>query len=151
MRRLSSYPRWFFSLLISVLLALLSSGLLLIPSMMEMRLDLAAPFAVDGGLRVGSAALHTTAAFLTMILVGALSIVHMRMGWRRHLNRISGLALLLFLAVLLLSAVGMFYFGDEAFSRVSSIVHTLAGFALTVLFLWHLEHGRRIRAALSQV
>jgi len=149
MRRLSSYPHWFFPLLLVIMIVLLASGVLLIPTMLEMRLAWESPLQISADVRLAGAALHTTVAFLAMILLGALSIVHMRMGWRRHLNRISGIGLLLLFGALLLTAVGMFYFGDEDFSRWSSIVHTVVGFIVALLFFWHLEKGRRIRINLS--
>jgi len=151
MRRLSSYPRWFFPLMISIMLLLLASGVLLVPTMLEMRLAWQSPVQVSADLRLAGAALHTTVAFFAMILLGALSAVHMRVGWKRHLNRISGIGQLLLFGVLLLTSIGMFYFGDENFSRWSSIVHVLIGVAVTLLFCWHMEKGRRIRLRMAAV
>jgi hypothetical protein len=149
MRRLSSYPRGFFPLLIVVMVLLLVSGVLLVPAMLEMRLMWESPVQLGADVRLASAALHTTVAFVAMLLLGALSSVHMRVGWKRHLNRISGIGLLLMYATLMLTATGMFYFGDEDFSRWSSIAHTVIGLVVTLLFCWHLEKGRRIRLRMS--
>lgn len=149
MRRLSSYPPWFFPLLIVVMVTLLITGVLLVPTMLEMRMAWDSPVQVSADLRLASAALHTTIAFAAMILIGSLSAVHMRVGWKRHLNRISGIGLLLLFGILLLTAIGMFYVGDEDFSRWSSVVHSTVGVVVTVLFCWHMEKGRRIRLRLS--
>lgn len=149
MRRLSSYPHWFFSVMLVILLVLLASGLLLLPPMLEMRMEWESPLHVSGDWRLAGAALHSTSAFLSMILLGALSIVHMRMGWRRHLNRISGVGLLILFSVSLLTAIGMFYFGDADLSRVASILHTITGLVIVLLFCWHLEKGRRIRVRMA--
>jgi hypothetical protein len=131
------------------MIALLVSGVLLMPTMLEMRMAWDSPVRVSADVRLASAALHTTIAFATMILIGSLSAVHMRVGWKRHLNRISGIGLMLLFGVLLLTAVGMFYVGDEDFSRWSSVVHTAVGLVITLLFCWHMEKGRRIRLRLS--
>ncbi|WP_346837236.1 hypothetical protein [Microbulbifer sp. SAOS-129_SWC] len=145
MRRLSGYPRWFYAALMITVAALTASGLLLIPNMMELRLDMDAPLHFSGSLRLASAATHSLTAFLTIGLIGALATVHMRAGWHRRQNRVSGLLLVLLFAFLLASAVGIYYFGDMDLSRLSSLSHSLVGLVLVLLFAWHAVVGRRIR------
>ena len=145
MRRLSGYPPWFYGFALTVLAILFASGLLLIPHLMEFRLDMDAPLQVSSGVRLGSAALHSFIAFIAIGLVGALANVHMRAGWHRKLNRTSGLLLLGIFGFLLGSAVGIYYFGDEALSQFASLSHTLVGLALLLFFIWHSLRGRTIR------
>jgi len=145
MRRLSGYPRWFYAALMITVAALTGSGLLLIPNMLELRLDMDAPLHIAGSLRLTSAATHSFTAFLTIGLVGALATVHMRAGWHRRQNRVSGIALVALFFFLLASAVGIYYFGDMDLSRWSSLSHSIVGLVLVLLFGWHAVVGRRIR------
>ena len=145
MRRLSGYPPWFYGFALAVLCTLFGSGMLLIPHLMEFRLDMDPPIEVSSGLRLGSAALHSFIAFIAIGLVGALANVHMRAGWHRKLNRTSGLFLLGIFLFLLASAVGIYYFGDETLSQFASLGHTLVGLALLLFFIWHSLRGRNIR------
>ncbi|WP_226646776.1 hypothetical protein [Microbulbifer variabilis] len=145
MRRLSGYPRWFYSALIAASVGLLASGILLIPTMMDLRLDMEPPVQIPGDLRLTGAAIHCLIAFITIGMVGALATVHMRSGWRRKLNRVSGILLLLLFSFLLLSGTGIYYFGDPELSQLSSLTHTIAGAIIAVLFTWHLAMGLRIR------
>lgn len=145
MRRLRGYPQWFYATSLAVLATLFVSGLLLLPDMLDMRLEWDMPFRIGGGLRITSAALHSTAGFLSLSVLGALATLHVRVGWYHRRNRWSGVTLLVLFALLLVSAIGIYYLGDPAWSRGSSVLHTLAGFALTALFAWHLLNGRRIR------
>ena len=144
MRRMAGYPRGFYGFMIAVFMALVASGLMLLPSMLQMRLDWESPLHVGGDLRLASAALHCVAAFLAMGLLGALSTVHMRAGWHRRRNRVSGVSLLVLLLVLMLTAVGVYYFGDENLSRWSSLIHTVVGLLLVAVVLWHGVIGHRL-------
>lgn len=145
MRRLSGYPHWFYAAIMAVLTILLASGILLLPHMLELRMDMESPVHVSGSVRLGGAALHSFSAFLAIGVIGALATVHMRAGWNRKLNRFSGTTLLGLFFFLLASAVGIYYFGDMDLSRLSSLGHSLVGLALVPLFVWHSIAGRRIR------
>ena len=124
---------------------LLGTGLALLPSMLEMRLDIGMPWRVEGGLRLCAAALHCTAGFLLLGMVGALLAIHVRIGWRRRLNRISGVTLLVLIALMLVTVLGIYYMGDERWSRASSVIHTGAGLLAVGLVVWHSVKGRRLR------
>jgi len=146
-QRLPGYPRWFPGLLLLTLCGLLGSGLWLIPSLLEMRLDMAIDWHGIGAERLLAAAIHALTAFLSLVLAGALAAIHLRIGWRRRLNHLSGTGLLVLFAAAGLSALGVYYAGDESLSLGSSIVHTVAGLASALLCLWHALAGRRLRRA----
>ena len=148
MRRLAGYPRGFYGSLILIFFALISTGLLLIPNMLMMRLDMDIEFGVSGGARLSSAAIHCTSAFLSMLIIGAISTVHIRAGVHRNQNIVTGFSLLTLCLVSLFSAVGLYYFGDEALSIGSSVVHTGSGLLILLLIFWHgisghIIHNRR--------
>lgn len=148
MRRLAGYPRGFYSVLVVVFFALAVTGALLLPHMLTMRLDWDVPMVISGSTRLADAALHCGAAFVIMMLVGALASVHMRAGWHRRENIISGVLLCLLFLLLTATAVGIYYFGDEALSQWSSVIHTVGGLLLVAAVVWHgvvghLIHNRR--------
>src|SRR5256885_2243462 len=102
---MKAYPKGFISLLWWWIFALVPvSGVMLIPAMLEMRLDWSIVFALPSGSRVWVAALHALAAFATLMVLGALLPLHIRHGWRRRLYFKSGLTLMLFAFSLPLTA-----------------------------------------------
>lgn len=147
MKRLAGYPQWFFAVFMLVLTLLLASGIALLPSMLEMRLDIDAPVRISGTARVISAAAHCVTGFLLAGIVGSLLAIHVRIGWRRRLNKISGVVLLVLSIALLVSAVGIYYVGDDGWSRNSSVIHSVAGLLATIVFAWHALKGARLRRA----
>ncbi len=147
MKRLAGYPHWFYAALMTVIAGLLFTGIALVPSMLAMRLDIETPWRVEGSARLLAAAGHCAAGFLLVGIMGSLLAIHVRIGWRRHLNRISGATLLVLLLLLVVSTLGIYYLGDELLSRVSSITHTGAGLLLVSVFVWHSIKGRRLRGA----
>jgi len=137
MRRFAGYPRYFYPLLVLAFVALGASGVLLLPHMLTMRMDWDAPFQVAGDVRLASAAVHCAVAFVAVFLLGELASLHIRSGWRRRRNLASGATLVALFVSLCLSAVGVYYFGDENLSRWSSMIHSAAGLLLVVVVLWH--------------
>ena len=146
MRRLSGYPEWFYQVTITMLAGLLMSAVLLIPNTLEMRLDVDVPIHVTGNYRLFGAVVHSLTGFLSMGLLGALIPLHIRLGWRRRINRFSGCTLLIIFALLLFSAIGIYYIGNPDLSRFVSLFHTLVGLTLILFFIWHSVQGQRIRA-----
>ena len=144
MRRFSGYPRVFYPTPVITQSALLLTALLLIPTLFTFRLDMDSPIAVSGDLRLGSAALHTFFGMATLLITGALTSIHMRAGWVRRENRISGSVLLICLTGLSLSALGIYYFGDEQLSLWSSLAHLLLGGAWVFLLLFHGVRGYQL-------
>ncbi len=147
MRRMSGYPRWFYKVLMLAFLVLLGSGVLLLPHLFSLRLEWEIGWEIASSTRLFSVALHSTFGFLVMAAVGALFSIHMRAGWRRRANIFSGMLLLSLFALMWLSAIGIYYFGDEQFSRWSSIVHVLAAASALLVFVWHHIVGERFRHA----
>lgn len=145
MYRLKGYPRWFHAALLAVLGALLATGMVLVPSMLEMRTDWPSPVHVDGNARQTSAILHSVAGFFAVAALGSLVTLHVRIGWRAARGRVSGVLMLSCFTVLLGTAVVIYYAGDPDWSRYSSLVHTSTGLALAAAFVWHLVSGRRHR------
>jgi len=142
---MKGYPNGFLTALLGALSLMLVTGLLLAPTTLAMRADIALAWRLPGSGRVLTAALHAAGGFLLLLMVGALWSVHMRSGWRRHRQRASGLLLGSVLLALAVSAVAVYYVGDEALGAATAIVHLGLGLLLAGLFGWHWLHGHRAR------
>lgn len=142
MQAMTQYPRWFLPTLLAVLLAVFATGLMLVPTTLAVRAEWDVPWRLGGGSRVWIAAAHSAAAFGIASLVGALWSVHMRSGWRRRRQRSSGLLLGSSMAVLALTAVGVFYLGDERLAAGAAYSHLGLGLLALPTFLWHWLKGR---------
>jgi hypothetical protein len=140
---MSGYPKGFYSVLMIVSVALLASGILLVPTLLAMRLEIDVPWRLETDQRTITAAIHLIAAFAVLAAAGALWAVHMQRGWRMKRNRITGSLLVSTLAVLGLTGAGVYYFGDEGLSKWSSLVHTAAGLAVVLIMSWHMTHGNK--------
>lgn len=150
MRRMSGYPGWFFSALALIFVALFLSGFFLLPTMLEMRLQQYSPIHIDPEYRLMIAASHSAAAFSTVFLLGALSSIHIRQGMRRKLNMRSGLFLVGSFLILILTTLGIFYFGNENFSLAASAIHSVTGLAIIIPLTWHVVNGFSIRWGLQK-
>ena len=88
---------------------------------------------------------HGGVAMATLLLLGALFPLHVRLGWRSGRNRLTGPIMIGFNAVLIVTAFGLYYSGSDAVRPWMSDVHILLGFALPALFVGHVLLGRRSR------
>ena len=84
---------------------------------------------------------HGFSAYLFVLLFGAAMPNHIKGGWHNKRNRISGGAMVLVMALLLLSGLSLYY-GDE--TRDAALwVHWVIGIGLVLLFPLHFIRGRR--------
>ena len=91
--------------------------------------------------------LHGGGAMVTLMMLGALVPVHMRYGWRRRQNLVTGITVSTVNAALIVTAFGLYYLGSEAVRPWMSDVHTALGLAIPVLLVGHIWWGRRTRKA----
>jgi hypothetical protein len=89
--------------------------------------------------------IHGGVAMITLLLLGALFPLHIRLGWRSGRNRITGPAMVAFNALLIVTAFGLYYSGSDLVRPWMSDVHIVLGFALPALFIVHILLGRRSR------
>jgi hypothetical protein len=142
---MKDYPRGFLPALLSVFAATWLSGLLLGPTTLVLRAQWDLPWRLGGAGRLGTAALHVAAAFVLLVLTGALWSLHMRQGWHRRRRRATGGAVAVVLALLALSALGVSYAGDEGLANGAAYLHLAAGVALLGLLARHALRGGRWR------
>jgi hypothetical protein len=87
--------------------------------------------------------LHGGGAMVTLMLLGALVPLHMRHGWRRRRNRITGAIMASCNAAVIATSFGLYYAGSELLRPWMSNVHIGLGLCLPILFVAHVAVGRR--------
>lgn len=87
--------------------------------------------------------LHGLAAMLTLMAIGSLATVHMRLAWQRRKNLSTGLGMLA--AMLWLTATGyaLYYFSSDANGAWLPLLHWTVGLALPAFLVAHIAAGRR--------
>lgn len=140
---MKGYPKHFLWALLPALLFLLLTGLLLAPETLFLKGELDVPWRISGTARIVTAALHAAGAFMVAALMGSLWSVHMRAGWRKKKQRVSGALLAANMVLLALTAVGIYYLGDEGLGPLAALAHLGLGLALVPPFIWHWVKGRR--------
>ncbi len=95
-------------------------------------------------------ALHGLAAMLSLLTLGAVSVLHVRASWRRRRNRSSGLLVVCSLILLVVTAFALYYVGQETFRDLASLVHLIIGLALPLILLTHLLLGIRSRQTFDE-
>lgn len=90
---------------------------------------------------------HGGGAMLALLILGALVPLHVLPSWRRGRNRISGMSICALMIVLIVTAFGIYYAGDDQWRAVLSGTHKVVGLASPMLLAGHIWLGRRTRSA----
>jgi hypothetical protein len=86
---------------------------------------------------------HGVAAYAFLIVGGAMIPVHVTLGWNTKRNLKTGLMVAGTSIILAVSALGLYYLGDEISRSWVSIIHWIVGL-IAVPALWiHALRGRR--------
>ena len=86
---------------------------------------------------------HGLAAYVFLIVAGAMIPVHIVAGWNTRRNFNSGIIFAATLVLLAGTALGLYYLGDEALRPRVSLIHWAAGLVAVPLLLFHALKGRR--------
>ncbi len=133
------YPKWFNAKFISTFcLASLVSGCLLFPSFLNFKMEWDVPWYLPTDQRTWVVALHLVFGFSSFMILGALSSIHMRLGWRKKEKVKSGASLVILTLLLGLTGVSILYAGNESLSFYSSLLHFFLGLALGTAYVVHL-------------
>lgn len=143
---MKAYPRWFYHLLLLSLFVLLITGFLLIPTTLDMRFEYDVIWRLEHSQRLITVATHTTVSYFLIAFLGALFTVHMRSGLKRRQSLITGIGLASSFLLLLLTGIGLFYFGNESLILLSSTLHILIGLMSLVLFTGHFILAKKQQA-----
>lgn len=88
--------------------------------------------------QVWSLRLHGAASFGFMIIFGMILSTHVSFNWQVKKNRrISGIILIVFLAILIASGYGLYYLGDEDSRQFISYLHWIIGIITSIFFTIH--------------
>jgi hypothetical protein len=87
--------------------------------------------------------LHGTGAMATLMLLGALVPLHIRGGWHRRRNRLTGALMVSANFLLIATSLGLYYAGSELLRPWMSSIHVAFGLCLPALFVAHVLVGRR--------
>ena len=87
--------------------------------------------------------IHGVLALVATFLFGWIAGSHVGFNWRRGLQRISGVSLIVLLAVLALTGLGNYYLTWDAARGVNALVHEGAGLLAIVPALLHWAVAKR--------
>lgn len=144
---MKGYPTWFFVTLLAALTFEGISGLMLIPTTLDMKFAIDVPWRMMGELQLNTIMVHSFSAYLLMSFIGALGPVHMRSGIRQKKHLLHGLTLLSLFICLMLSALGLLYFADEDWINTAAMVHLTTGLAVIFIFVIHYAHAQKKKDA----
>ena len=103
----------------------------------------AAPHPWQPGILVVHGVLAVVATFLFGWIAGS----HVGFNWRRGLQRVSGVVLIVLLAVLALTGLGNYYLTWDSARAANSLVHEAAGLLAIVPALVHWAVAKRAKSS----
>ena len=86
---------------------------------------------------------HGVSAYAFLIVGGSMVPVHVKLGWNLGRNRKSGLLLATGCMIAAVTALALYYLGEEGIRASASLVHWIAGLAIIPALLVHAVRGRR--------
>jgi len=90
--------------------------------------------------------LHGAAVIAFLTVFGALLPGHVVQNWRQRVNRNSGLAVVIVVALLALSGYGLYYIVGDQQRAVISVLHWVLGLAASGVLALHVVMGKRLAA-----
>jgi cation transport ATPase len=91
--------------------------------------------------------IHGVSAAIALIAFGTALPFHIKAGLKAKKNRISGISQLIFLAILLITAM-LLYYGPEELHEGSEIIHWALGLIFFAIFIFH-AIARSIRTSVA--
>jgi hypothetical protein len=135
-RRPSNLPRW------QELAVYFSFGLLLVTGIAWLVFDIWVRVPGDFGPEHHPAEhwtliVHAIGAYAFLVILGAMIPVHIPLGWHQRRNLKSGISLLTICGLLGLTALGLYYIGDDALRSWTSLIHWAVGLVALPALLIH--------------
>lgn len=90
--------------------------------------------------------LHGAAVIVFLAVFGALMPGHVVQNWRQRINRYSGVAVVIVVALLALSGYGLYYVVDDRQRALISVMHWVVGLAASGVLVLHVLMGKRLSA-----
>lgn len=91
--------------------------------------------------------IHGAAAFLMLMAIGAMLVNHVPATWRTHRSRGFGVALVIGVSLMVISAWCLYYAANEQWRPILGNTHAAIGFALPAILAIHILRGRRVARA----
>lgn len=140
------YPAAFAPLLVGSTLAVLLSGLALVPLLLVFQWEWwDFPWKPSGLTRIVLTASHFFSGFMLIALIGAVWLIHARAGWLRQERHISGSGLLLAVLGLTITAPLLLYVSHESTLTWVATLHAAIGGLLPLILLRHIILRKRRR------
>lgn len=143
--RQQGYPAAFAPLLIGCAVAVLFTGLTLVPLLLTFQWEWDIPWTPSGLMRILLTASHVLSGFFLIALVGAVWLVHARAGWLRQERHVSGSGLLLAIMMLTVTAPLLLYVSHETSLTWIATVHAVIGGLFPIILLRHVLQRKRQR------
>jgi O-antigen/teichoic acid export membrane protein len=89
---------------------------------------------------------HGCIAALMIWCFGLIFVMHIKRGWYRKLNRITGASVSAMALILLLTGLGLYYLGDETVRANAGLAHWLVGLVAGLSLPAHIYWGRYLSA-----
>lgn len=86
--------------------------------------------------------IHGALAMSFLIILGWMIPAHVQLAWKLRKNKFSGIILIVFLAVLITSGYGLYYFSGDALRNATTWIHIGLGLSLPLAIIWHIWLGR---------
>jgi len=102
-----------------------------------LRGDLTSLMAPRTGFQITSMIAHGVISFFALLALGSLW-EHVHKGWGSQNRRFSGVSMVSVSAILILTALPLYYAGDEVIRSLAAMIHSTAGMFLPLALLWHI-------------
>ena len=89
--------------------------------------------------------IHGAGAMAMLFFLGSVMNIHVRRALKARRNLASGWAMIVTMAVLVITAFGLYYVADEANRPIWSMMHWVIGLGLAALVVAHVLIGRASR------
>ena len=96
-------------------------------------------------LKTWSLKVHGAAAMLALILLGTLIPTHIKKGWLKGINRLSGSVFIGVNVILIFTGYGLYYFGGEISRGIVHWLHIVLGIAFPGFLIGHILKGRSLQ------
>ncbi|NQY26011.1 MAG: hypothetical protein HRT92_02410 [Piscirickettsiaceae bacterium] len=130
-------------MLLTSLVILILSGILLIPTALDMQWEWNVIWRLSGEQYLIAVAMHTAVSYLTLTALGALIPIHMKAGFITKKNHFSGLCLIFFFVILATTGIGLLYLAHGQFILLIDALHIVMGIILIIIFLVHYNFRNR--------
>lgn len=143
-RRPTNLPRW------QELAVYVSFGLLLVTGIAWLVLETWVRVESDFGPEHHPAEhvvliVHAIGAYAFLVILGAMIPVHIPLGWNQRRNLVTGITLVTVCGFLGLTALGLYYVGQDLLRSWTSLIHWAVGLAAFPAMLLHVTRGRSRR------